>query len=93
MASKSFKQDIGSLNPAMQFIDAPDPKTPHIVTVNAERLEAPEGYKLNPLYIESKTRRLQLLMRPSLYERVKAKADAENKSVNEFVNDVLESVL
>ena len=31
-----------------------------------------EGYKLNPLYIENRSKRLQLLVQPSLYNKVKA---------------------
>lgn len=77
---KSFKQQI---NPAMQFI------SPQEETVKTT--DAPEGYKVNPLYVEIKSRRLQLLVQPSLYERIKAKATAQGKSVNELVHTILEA--
>ena len=50
----------------------------------------PKGYKINPLYVETKTKRLQLVMQPSLYERVKAAADKEKLSVNEFIHRTLD---
>ena len=85
---KSFKDNLsGNLNPAMQFISTPteeektDTKEPHA------------GYKINPLYIETKSRRVQLLLQPSLYERIKARAAAEGHSINECVHSPLEETL
>jgi len=89
MANKSFKQEIGQLNPAMRFIDVPAPmeqSAEHRQPQNAP----PEGYKLNPLYIETKSRRLQILIRPSLYERIKTRADLAKESVNEVINSILD---
>lgn len=89
MPKKSFKG-----NPALQFIttaepepqpaDQPEP-TPRI----AEK--PPAGYKLDPRFVEVKSRRLQLVLQPSLYERVKAKAAATGISVNEYVHQVLDN--
>lgn len=94
MASKkSFK---AALNPAAQFISIPETQEEPTPSAAPERLKAsaaPEGYKVNPAYIEKKTRRLQLLMRPSLYDRVKARAEAEGQSVNEMIDTLLEDAL
>ena len=49
-----------------------------------------EGYKLNPLYVETKKRRLQLVLKPSLYEKVKSGASKQGLSVNEYVHRILE---
>lgn len=38
---------------------------------------------------EAKTRRLQLLLTPSLYEAVKERAAQERRSVNDFINATL----
>ena len=90
MAKKSFKD-----NPALQFISNPEPEE----TTPAEREpvrmprpteKPPAGYKLNPLYVETKSRRLQLVVQPSLYSKVKAGADAAGLSVNEFVHQILD---
>ena len=51
----------------------------------------PKGYKLNPLYVETKSRRLQLVLQPSLYDKVKAGAAAAGLSVNEYVHQILEN--
>ena len=55
--------------------------------------DAPEGYKVNPAFVETKSRRLQLLMQPSLHDRIKARAAAEGLSVNEYIHKVLEEAL
>ena len=96
MASKkSFKADI---NPAMQFISAPADKIPKS-NHNREQIKpplqgkAPEGYKPNPLYIETKSRRLQLLVQPSLHTKLKARAVSEGKSINDLVHSILEDAL
>ena len=88
MANKSFKQNIESINPAMQFIDVPAPAAPA-----AQQSEPPDGYKLNPIFIEKKIRRLQLLIQPSLYKKLKARADAGGQSVNDLVHTILDDAL
>jgi len=52
-------------------------------------LQAPRA----PQRAEAKTRRLQLLLQPSLYEAVKARAEAEGVSVNEEIGELLRSAL
>lgn len=94
MAKKTFKD---SINPAMSFIsqesiDRAEGETP--ATAEAKRPDkAPEGYKLNPIYIETKSKRLQLLIQPSLHEKLKRKAQAEGTSVNDLVNSILQDAL
>ncbi len=94
MAKKTFKD---SINPAMSFIsqesiDRAEGEAP--ATAEIKRPDkAPEGYKLNPLYIETKSKRLQLLIQPSLHEKLKRKAQAEGTSVNDLVNSILQDAL
>ena len=86
---KSFKADL--TNPAMQFISTPaEEREVDPTTVTAP---APEGYKVNPLYIETKSKRLQLLTKPSTAEKLRAKAQREGRSVNDIVNTILEEAL
>ena len=56
-------------------------------------LKAPEGFKVNPLYIETKTKRVQLVWQPSLFEKVKAASEAEGISINEYVHRVLRAAV
>lgn len=96
MAKKTFKDTLRpafdkELNPAMNFISAPEETKKVEQVEKVKKVEqAPEGYKLNPLYVETKSRRLQLLLQPSLYERVKEQADLGGLSVNEFIHSTLE---
>lgn len=86
---KSFKADL--TNPAMQFISTPaEEREVGPTTVTAP---APEGYKVNPLYIETKSKRLQLLVQPSLLDKLKGRAKAEGRSVNDLVHSILEEAL
>lgn len=88
---KSFKAE---LNPAMQFISTPAEETTTGAGEGvASTKDAPEGYKVNPLYIEKRSKRLQLLVQPSLYDKVKAQAETEGCSVNDYIHRVLEEVL
>lgn len=86
MAKKSFNLD----NPALQFISTPEEKKKEEAEVIAP---APEGYKINPLYLEKKSRRLQLLLKPSVFDKLKARADQEGNSVNELIHIILEEAL
>jgi len=84
--TKSFKASIDPMNPAMQFISAPAEP----VSTETKPEKPPEGFRINPLYIETKSRRLQLLLQPSLYEKIRAQATAGGVSVNELVHCLLE---
>jgi len=98
MAKKSFKD---SINPAMSFIsqesidraEGETPNTEENIAKVKRPAKAPEGYKLNPLYIETKSERLQLLVQPSLKAKLKEKAKQEGTSVNDLVHNILEDAL
>ena len=77
-------------NPALNFISQ---ESIDRVEAPAPTGKAPEGYKLNPLYVETKSKRLQLLIQPSLHEKLKKKAQAEGTSVNDLVNGILQDAL
>lgn len=85
MAKKSF---TAQQNPALRYISQPAEEPDHIKTT-----DAPEGYKADPRFIETKSRRMQLLVQPSLYEAIKARATAEGRSVNELVHSILEAAV
>lgn len=65
------------------------PKSPKAKATTKDGEKAPEGYKLAPQYIETKSKRVQLLVQPSLYEAVKAKASSLGISTNEAFNEAL----
>lgn len=56
--------------------------------------KAPPARRAQPQYDEeTKSRRLQLLLTPSLYEAVKDKAAEERLSVNEYINSILKDAI
>lgn len=65
------------------------PKLPKSKATTKDGERAPEGYKLAPEFIETKTKRVQLLVQPSLYEAVKAKASSLGISTNEAISEAL----
>ena len=58
---------------------------------DVEKKEVVE-YKRNPDLIEKKTRRVQLLMQPSLFEALKDAAEEKGISVNELIHQTLGNI-
>lgn len=83
MARKTFKDSIE--NPAELFISKPSERAK-----GKKPADPPDGYKINPLYLETRSKRLQLLIQPSLIEKIRAKAQREGRSVNDVVHTILE---
>lgn len=89
MAKKSFMD-----SPALRFITAnEEEKTVKEEKVAPKKEELPKGYKISPVYIETKSRRLQLLLKPSIFKKLKQTADKKHTSVNDLVNSILEKNL
>lgn len=55
----------------------------------SSKTKAPDGYKVNPLFVEKRTKRIQLIMQPSVYERAKAKAEDKGTSFNDYVHGLI----
>lgn len=53
-------------------------------------IRVPDGYKVNDLFVEKKTKRVNLLMRPSVYEKITDIAKKDGLSVNEFIHRLVE---
>ena len=81
---KSFKD-----NPALQFISTnPGEEIQTNPSPVTESTNVP--MKPNPLYIETRSKRLNLLIQPNLYNKLKAASKAQDISLNELINRVLE---
>lgn len=97
---KSFKNE----NPALRFISpaseraetkdsagpAQERQRPAPAAEEAGRPLSGAPMKKNPLYVETRSRRLNLLIQPSLHKRIKALADARQTSLNDLVHMILE---
>ena len=91
---KDFKnEDIASaFISAMNAPDpAPAPKKPAQKKAQAKPdFTPPKGWKLVK---EARSERIQLLVRPTTREQLKAEADKAGQSLNEYVNNILEDYL
>ena len=92
MSKKSF----ADANPAMAFIStATEQENFSLTQPTKEELEAKESngvpMKMNPEFIETKSKRVQMLMQPSLYDAVKKEAKDKNISVNEMMHEILKN--
>lgn len=100
MAKKSF---TGISNPAERFISMPEVEErtvaptaepePETMLPMSGKVTPPKGYKLNPEYIETKSRRLQLLIKPSIHEAIKERATALGVSTNDLINTILQAYI
>ena len=98
-----------AVNPTLQFISAPEAATEpqnEPQTVEARRpgrktstssgtpQRVPQARRAQPQYDEeTKSRRLQVLLTPSLYDELRERAAEERMSVNEMLNTILKDYL
>lgn len=93
MSKKSF----ADANPAMAFISTAENTEDFALSQpTKEELETKENsssvpMKRNPEYIETKSKRVQMLMQPSLYDAIKKEAKAKDISVNEMMHEILKN--
>lgn len=101
--TKSFKDTaIDTANPATRFISQPGAEATPAKgkTAKAARpaskggaaaghREPMEGVPVKPLYVETKSRKVQILIQPSLHELLKERAAKTGESVNETIHSIL----
>lgn len=89
-----------TINPALAFITTheqePARKTPEQAHEAAkpepkEQLAKEIPIKRNPLFVETKSKRVQVLMQPSLHARLKKLAYDKGLSFNELLHSTLEA--
>jgi hypothetical protein len=69
---------------------APALKASRVSSPPTSPQKPPEGFKVNPIYVEKRSRKVVLMLQPSLYDKVKKQADKENRSVNDWAISILE---
>lgn len=91
------KKSFSHANPAMSFIsastqDSPEDGLNDDMAIKSQASTAPKvPMKRNPEFIEVKSKRVQLLMQPSLHAAIKQLADSEAVSVNEKIHSILKA--
>ena len=88
---KSFLEGMDS--PALDFISKESVEAVEGKDPQEDIGPAPEGYRINPAYIEAKTLRKQIILQPSLYKKAKEAAAIEKISFNELVHKALRAYL
>lgn len=96
MSKKSFAGSLTATAPAMSFIpSASQPTEEHSAPKEPQEPKAGPGVEAVKVpaivRIEAKSKRLQLLIKPSLHTALKAKAKAEGDSLNNLINRILEA--
>ena len=76
----------GQKNPALAFIS-----TGNTQQTEPAPAQTAAPIKRNPLFVETKSRRLQVLMQPSLHARLKKLAYEKGISFNELLHSTLET--
>ena len=86
MSKKTFKNEF---NPALQFISSGFNEGSY----EEEPIKTNDTIvpmKRNPLYVETKSKRVQLLLQPSLHNKLKEISEQKETSINDLIHTILE---
>lgn len=99
MSKKSFKD-----NPALQFMsraeevnreakeEKVEEKVPEVREIKEVR-EVVSNFRAAPLIFETKSKRFNMLIRPSIYASLKEMSMNRGTSVNDLINTIVESYI
>lgn len=96
--AKKEKQSINNLinctlQNALEINEQNNKTATQFLSNKDESIKAiPKGFKVNPDLFEAKSRKVQLLIQPLLYEKAKNIAADEGQSFNSYVHKVLETL-
>jgi len=85
MPKKTFQNEF---NPALQFISTSTDEENQVQ--ETQNIPTPVPMKRNPLYIETRSKRIQILMQPSLHNKLKSIATQKGTSLNDLIHTLLE---
>lgn len=86
MGKKDFKN-----NPALNFIT---PQEDHVEQGVGQVMEqVPDGYRVNPAYIEKRDQRVNVLLTRSARDSLRRLSKDTGRSVNDIINEALEKYL
>jgi predicted HicB family RNase H-like nuclease len=89
MSKKTFKDEF---NPALQFISVPAETEDNAPKQNFQSISDDSvPMKRNPFYIETKSKRMQLLLQPSLHIKLKEMAEQKETSLNDLIHTILDN--
>ena len=85
-----MKKDFAN-NPAFEMLNTP--ATTATAEAPAKKGKAATKPAFEPLKKEIRSKQLLVLMKPSLFERIQAKAEKYSISTNELINQILEQTV
>lgn len=88
MGKKDFKS-----NPALNFITPPESAPAMEQSAGQVMERVPEGYRVNPAYIEKRDQRVNVLLTRSTKDSLRDLARGTGRSVNDIINEALETYL
>ena len=91
MSKKSFRD-----NPALQFMSRPE-ETNREASVEVAEVreirqvkEITDNFRVIPVAFEAKSKRFNMLMRPSVFVKLKRMSENKGTSVNDFMHTIME---
>ena len=104
--TKNFKLNE-AMNPALNYITTQEKTTQSKSKQNKDTqqieiledrgiikvVRIPKGMSLKDAFKENKTKRVQLVMQPSLFNNMKQHCKDNKQSVNDFINKLIEEAL
>lgn len=96
MAKKDFTGALNNNDPTLRFISGPQEETKKAASIDNDTLSElqariPEGYKI--VRAETKSKRMHIVVTPTLFNKIKSKANEAGLSQNEYINRILEREL
>lgn len=86
MSKKAFKSNLERINNHASRFTSNSSDNKSTKKKDCILNSVPEGYKMVP---ESKSKRLQILIQPSLYNKIKERAEKNRTSVNDTIHSIL----
>ena len=88
MSKKSFRD-----NPALQFMSRPEKEMDSEVREIKEVMGTEESFRVMPVVFEAKSKRFNMLIRPSVFADLRRISENKGTSVNDLINKIVENYI
>lgn len=89
--AKGFKQPKVEVAPELQFISRESIEAAEIGEAAGQQEQ--RGFQYIPKHKETRSKRVQLVLQPSVYAKLKARADAAGASFNDYCHAIFEEII
>ena len=91
--AKGFKQPKVAIAPELQFISQESIEAAEQEEQGAAGQQRQQGFQYIPKHKETRSKRVQLVLQPSVYAKLKARADAAGASFNDYCHAIFEEIV